>query len=83
MKFASSTTNVTLEFAHWSGTRRYTEITVFDDHVADNSAIVERLRPSGRCASRANETPAFKGYTAVVIDRSTRAPMCAPPKVPM
>jgi phosphoglycerate dehydrogenase-like enzyme len=37
--------NVALQLADWSGVRRHAEITVFNDHVADPSAIVERLRP--------------------------------------
>jgi phosphoglycerate dehydrogenase-like enzyme len=38
--------NVALRLADWSGVRRCRgEITVFNDHVADPSAVVERLRP--------------------------------------
>src|SRR6266404_1849793 len=37
--------NVALRLADWSGVRRHAEITVFTDHVADPSAVVERLRP--------------------------------------
>lgn len=37
--------NVALQLANWSGVRRHAEITVFNDHVADPSAVVERLRP--------------------------------------
>lgn len=37
--------NVALELADWSGVRRHAEITVFSDHLADPSAVVERLRP--------------------------------------
>jgi phosphoglycerate dehydrogenase-like enzyme len=37
--------NVALRLADWSGVRRRAEITVFNDHVADPSAVVERLRP--------------------------------------
>ena len=37
--------NVALQLADWSGVRRHAEITVFNDHVADPSAVVERLRP--------------------------------------
>src|SRR6201982_3680510 len=36
---------VALRLADWSGVRRHAEITVFNDHVADPSAVVERLRP--------------------------------------
>jgi phosphoglycerate dehydrogenase-like enzyme len=37
--------NVALQIADWSAVRRHAEITVFNDHVADPSAVVERLRP--------------------------------------
>jgi phosphoglycerate dehydrogenase-like enzyme len=37
--------NVALQLADWSRVRRHAEITVFNDHVADVPAIVERLRP--------------------------------------
>src|ERR1700729_797822 len=37
--------NVALRLADWSGVRRRAEITVFNDHVADLPAVVERLRP--------------------------------------
>jgi phosphoglycerate dehydrogenase-like enzyme len=37
--------NVALQLADWSGVRNYAEITIFNDHVADASAVVERLRP--------------------------------------
>jgi phosphoglycerate dehydrogenase-like enzyme len=36
--------NVALQLADWSGVRRYAEITVFNDHVADPSVVAERLR---------------------------------------
>jgi phosphoglycerate dehydrogenase-like enzyme len=37
--------NVALRLADWSAVRRHAEITVFNDHVADPSAVAERLRP--------------------------------------
>jgi hypothetical protein len=38
--------NVALRIADWAGIRRHHgEITVFNDHVADPAAVVERLRP--------------------------------------
>jgi phosphoglycerate dehydrogenase-like enzyme len=37
--------NVALRLTDWSAVRRHAEITVFNDHVADPSAVVERLRP--------------------------------------
>ena len=37
--------NVALQMADWSAVRRHAEITVFNDHVADPSAVVARLHP--------------------------------------
>src|SRR5712672_4351790 len=37
--------NVALELADWSSVARRAEITVFNDHVADPDAVVERLLP--------------------------------------
>jgi phosphoglycerate dehydrogenase-like enzyme len=37
--------NVALRLADWSDVRRHAEITVFNDHIADPSAVVARLRP--------------------------------------
>src|SRR6516162_9021716 len=37
--------NVVLRLADWSGIRKHAEIVVFNDHVADSSAVIERLRP--------------------------------------
>ena len=37
--------NVALRLADWSAVRRHAEITVFNDHVVDPSAVAERLRP--------------------------------------
>src|SRR6476659_10091392 len=37
--------NVALRLADWSGVRTHAQITVFNDHVADPSAVIERLRP--------------------------------------
>src|SRR5215831_15259320 len=36
---------VALQLADWSGVSRQAEIIVFNDHLADPSAVVERLRP--------------------------------------
>jgi phosphoglycerate dehydrogenase-like enzyme len=36
--------NVALRLADWSAVRRHAEITVFNDHLADPAAVVERLR---------------------------------------
>ena len=37
--------NIALQIADWSAVRRHAEITVFNDHVADSSAVVARLHP--------------------------------------
>ncbi len=37
--------NVALQLADWSAVRRRAEITVFNDHLGDPAAVVERLRP--------------------------------------
>jgi phosphoglycerate dehydrogenase-like enzyme len=37
--------NAALQLADWSSVRRHADITVFNDHIADPSAVVERLRP--------------------------------------
>jgi phosphoglycerate dehydrogenase-like enzyme len=37
--------NVALRLADWSGVRRHAEITVFNDHLVDPTAVIERLRP--------------------------------------
>jgi phosphoglycerate dehydrogenase-like enzyme len=37
--------NVALRLADWSGVERLAEIVVFNDHLADPSRVVERLRP--------------------------------------
>ncbi|WP_375788496.1 D-2-hydroxyacid dehydrogenase family protein [Bradyrhizobium sp. Pha-3] len=37
--------DVALQLADWSGVRRHAEINVFNDHVGEPSAVIERLRP--------------------------------------
>jgi phosphoglycerate dehydrogenase-like enzyme len=49
--------NVALQLADWSGVRRHAEITVFNDHVADPSAVVERLRPFDAVCVMRERTP--------------------------
>ena len=49
--------NVALLLADWSGVRRHAEITVFNDHVADPSAVVERLRPFDAVCVMRERTP--------------------------
>jgi hypothetical protein len=36
---------VALRLADWSAVARHAQITVFNDHLADPAAVVERLRP--------------------------------------
>src|SRR6201997_4095213 len=52
--------NVALRLADWSGVRRRAEITVFNDHVADPSAVVERLRPFDVVCVMRERTPLTK-----------------------
>jgi phosphoglycerate dehydrogenase-like enzyme len=49
--------NVALQLADWSAVRRHAEITVFNDHVADPSAVVERLRPFDAVCVMRERTP--------------------------
>src|SRR6202048_3624864 len=49
--------NVALGLADWSAVRRHAEITVFNDHIADPSAVVERLRPFDAICVMRERTP--------------------------
>src|SRR5712675_1087706 len=49
--------NVALRLADWSGVGRHAEITVFNDQVADPSAVVERLRPFDAVCVMRERTP--------------------------
>jgi phosphoglycerate dehydrogenase-like enzyme len=49
--------NVALRLADWSGVRRHAEITVFNDHIADSLAVVERLRPFDAVCVMRERTP--------------------------
>jgi phosphoglycerate dehydrogenase-like enzyme len=49
--------NVALQLADWSRVRRHAEITVFNDHIADPSAVVERLRPFDAMCVMRERTP--------------------------
>jgi phosphoglycerate dehydrogenase-like enzyme len=49
--------NVALQLADWSGVRRHAEISVFNDHIADPSAVVERLRPFDAICVMRERTP--------------------------
>src|ERR1700733_8190983 len=49
--------SVALRLADWSSVRRHAEITVFNDHVADPSAVVERVRPFDAVCVMRERTP--------------------------
>jgi phosphoglycerate dehydrogenase-like enzyme len=49
--------NVALRLADWSSVRRHAEITVFNDHLADPSAVIERLRPFDVVCAMRERTP--------------------------
>jgi phosphoglycerate dehydrogenase-like enzyme len=49
--------NVAPQLADWSAVRRHAEITVFNDHTADPSAVVERLRPFDAICVMRERTP--------------------------
>ena len=49
--------NVALQLADWSSVRRYAEITVFNDHIANPSAVIERLRPFDAVCVMRERTP--------------------------
>jgi phosphoglycerate dehydrogenase-like enzyme len=52
--------NVALKLADWSGVRCRAEITVFNDHVGDPVAVVERLRPFDVVCVMRERTPLTK-----------------------
>jgi phosphoglycerate dehydrogenase-like enzyme len=49
--------NVALQLADWSAAQRHAEITVFNDHLADPAAVVERLRPFDAVCVMRERTP--------------------------
>jgi phosphoglycerate dehydrogenase-like enzyme len=49
--------NVALRLVDWSDVRRHGEITVFNDHIAESSALVERLRPFDAVCVMRERTP--------------------------
>jgi len=53
--------NVALEMAEWSPVARRAEITVFNDHVADPDAVVERLLPFDVICVMRERTPLPRG----------------------
>src|SRR6201997_3572721 len=52
--------NVAMRLADWSAVRRRAEITVFNDHIADPSGVVERLRPFDAICVMRERTPLTK-----------------------
>jgi phosphoglycerate dehydrogenase-like enzyme len=65
--------NVALQLADWLGVRRHAEITVFNDHVADPSAVVERLRPFDVVCVMRERTP----LTREIIEQLPRLKLIA------
>jgi phosphoglycerate dehydrogenase-like enzyme len=51
---------VALQLADWSRVRHSAEITVFNDHIADPSAVVERLRPFDVICVMRERTPLLR-----------------------
>jgi phosphoglycerate dehydrogenase-like enzyme len=49
--------NVALRLADWSAVRRHAEITVFNDHLDDPVAVVDRLRPFDAVCVMRERTP--------------------------
>jgi phosphoglycerate dehydrogenase-like enzyme len=49
--------NVALQLADWSAVRRHAEITVFNDHLDDPAAVVDRLRPFDAVCVMRERTP--------------------------
>src|ERR1700731_4056448 len=65
--------NLALRLADWSGVRRHAEITVFNDHVADPSAVVERLRPFDVVCVMRERTP----LTREILEQLSRLRLIA------
>jgi phosphoglycerate dehydrogenase-like enzyme len=65
--------NVALRLADWSAVARRAEITVFNDHVADPAAVVERLRPFDAICVMRERTP----LSAEILQQLPRLRMIA------
>src|SRR5271156_6345330 len=65
--------NVALELADWSSVASRAEITVFDDHVADQDAVVESLLPFDVICVMRERTPLRRE----VIERLPRLKLVA------
>jgi len=65
--------NVSLEMADWLPLAGRAEITVFNDHLSDSEAIVERLLPFDVvCIMRERHTAAAVGHRAVAATEAHR-----------
>ena len=65
--------NVALELADWSAVARQAEITVFNDHVSDSDAVIERLLPFDAVCVMRERTPLPRS----VIERLPRLKLIA------
>ena len=66
--------NVALKLADWSPVRRRAEMTVFNDHVADPLAVVERLRPFDVVCVMRERTP----LTREILEQLPNLKLIAP-----
>ncbi len=63
--------NVALESADWSVLRDRADITVFQDHLADTDAVIERLLPSDAVCYVCERSPLpATSLSAFLISRS-------------
>jgi phosphoglycerate dehydrogenase-like enzyme len=65
--------NVALRLADWSAVRRHAEITVFNDHLDDPAAVVDRLRPFDALCVMRERTP----LTREIIEQLPRLKLIA------
>jgi phosphoglycerate dehydrogenase-like enzyme len=65
--------NVALSLADWSVLDRWASVTVFNDHLADQDAVVERLRPFEIVCVMRERTP----LTRAIIERLPRLRLIA------
>ena len=64
--------DVALRLADWSAVARRAEITVFNDHVADPAALVERLRPFDAVCVMRERTPLPRDSAAAAAAQADR-----------
>src|SRR5260370_40989633 len=65
--------NVALRLADWSAVRRHAEITVFNDHLDNPAAVVDRLRPFDAGCVMRERTP----LTREILEQLPRLKMIA------